>query len=176
VILELVDRRRDRSAIPPEFCGDRWQQLQRLVAGAGGPAWAVDVVLVDDAEMNALNERFRGQREVTDVLSFSYLEPAGTGAPDLVEGVSFAAGDIWLSGTPGDENVGELVLAPGFIARRCAERNWSLAAEIPLLIVHGCLHLLGWDHTDPESGQAMRDQEAILLAEEGLTHPLRQRS
>lgn len=176
MILTLVDRRRDGSEIPPEFRGDRWRQLQRLVAHAGGPAWPVDVVLVDDAEMAGLNERFRAQDRVTDVLSFSYLEETGAGAPDLSAGASIAAVDLWLSGGPADETVGELVLAPAFVARRCAAREWSLAAEIPLLIVHGCLHLLGWDHADKASGQAMREQEAILLAEEGLPHPLRQRS
>ena len=43
-------------------------------------------------------------------------------------------------------------------------------------MVHGCLHLLGWDHRDEVETEAMRDLEESLLAGEGLAHPLRRRS
>lgn len=192
MILNLVDRRTSADGTSPEFHGSRWERLGRLAAGIGDPGWTTDVVLVDDDVMIDLNGRYRSRDEVTDILSFSYLEAAGCGKPDLVRGQRHAATDIWLAAVgdasaeaePAAEDageaavgvVGELILAPGFVGRRCAENGWPLAEEIPLLVVHGCLHLLGWDHENPAEGRAMQDIEANILAGEGLPHPLRQRS
>ncbi len=180
MILNLVERRTNTDAVGAEFQDANWQRLTRLAAGLGAAAWPVDVVLLDDESVVELNRRFRDQNQVTDVLSFSYLEFAGTTPPDLPRGEGQAPADIWLASgveTVGTgEAVGELVLAPAFIAVRCAANDWPLATEIPLLIVHGCLHLLGWDHETPAAQQAMQEREEIILAEEGLTHPLRQRS
>ncbi len=178
MILNLVDRCAG-GGIPAQFEGDNWRRLGRLAAGVGGADWAVDVVLVTNAGMADLNQRFRETAGVTDVLSFSYLESAGAGAPDLARGERYAAADIWLEAAPdsGDKAVcGELVLAPAFIAAQGAENGWLSAEEIPLLVVHGCLHLLGWDHQGAAEQQAMQDHEVIILAGEGLSHPLRQRS
>ncbi len=180
MILDLVERRTNIDAVGAEFQGANWQRLTRLAAGLGVAAWPVDVVLLDDESMVELNRRFRDQDQVTDVLSFSYLEFTGNQPPDLPRGEGQAPADIWLAtgfATAGaGETVGELVLAPAFIAARCAANAWPLATEISLLIVHGCLHLLGWDHETPAARQAMQEREEIMLAEEGLTHPLRQRS
>ena len=180
MILNLVDRRTAADGTSAEFHGENWVRLQRLVAGIGGGEWPVDVVLVDEAGMTDLNRRFRDKDQVTDVLSFSYLEFEGQGVADLAGGEGFAAGDIWLAGDPVVEGVGnalgELVLAPAFIAERCAANDWPLAAEIPMLVVHGCLHLVGWDHEDEFEKQAMQNHEVRILTGEGLAHPLRQRS
>lgn len=180
MILNLVDRRTGADGASQEFHGERWQRLVRLVAGLGAAAWAVDVVLVDDEGMADLNQRFRNKSGVTDVLSFSYLEFTGPGQPDLAAGEHHAAVDIWAPAGPADADtgaaMGELVLAPGFVGARCLANDWPLGDEIPLLIVHGCLHLMGWDHEDPVEGRQMQDHEVDLLAAEGLAHPLRQRS
>ncbi|MHB8079033.1 MAG: rRNA maturation RNAse YbeY, partial [Candidatus Krumholzibacteriia bacterium] len=92
----LHDRRR-RPEPPPAA----WRKaLARLAEPAGGAAWPVDVVLVDDAEIAALNRQWRGCDEVTDVLSFSYLLAEGEGAPALRAGVRHAATGLWRD--PGD--------------------------------------------------------------------------
>ncbi len=177
MILNLVDRRGGADGASQEFHGQKWQRLCRLVAELGGVHWPVDVVLVDDEAIVDLNTRFRGKDGVTDVLSFSYLEFEGSGEPDLLGKERYAAADIWLPNTPAsDEAVGELVLAPAFIAERCLANSWPLELEIPMLVVHGCLHLLGWDHEDVEDSKRMQDMEVTILAPEGLSHPLRQRS
>lgn len=186
MILNLVDRRTDRTL--PEPTGDWFtQRLDRLKALAGqvGPdGWAVDLVLVDDEHMAGLNRRFRGHDGVTDVLSFSYLvEPAG-GPVDLEAGRHHAACDLALdpSGFPAGAAagepavVGEVILAPGFAVRRCEQNGWSVAGEIPMLVVHGLLHVLGWEHDDERKRQAMQDIEEAVLASRQLTHPLRPRS
>ena len=183
MILRLVERR-TRST----FVGDWFAEESRSLLPTGlaellcRPDWAVDVVLVDDETMAGLNEDFRKVPGVTDVLSFSYLQDTGIGKPDLVRGQGHAFTKLWLD-TPSfaRENdaaqaVGEVVLAPGFLADRCHRKGWSLEHEIPMLLVHGILHILGWDHTDDEAAAAMQTVEEEILAAGGLPHPLRERS
>jgi len=176
MILSLVDRRGTDVSMA-DFQGENWRRLRRLAAAVGHPDWVVDLVLVDDRNMADLNRQYRRRDGVTDVLSFSYLEFAGAGAPDLPAGRGYAPADVWL-GEQSDAAiiggaVGELILAPAFVAARCAENDWTPATEFPLLVVHGSLHLLGWDHEDVAEGRAMQEHEVAILAGEGLSHPLR---
>jgi probable rRNA maturation factor len=177
VILNLVDRWGTGGEVIEQLRGASWSRLGRLAGQIGGSDWPVDVVLVADDMMSGLNRRYRDGEGVTDVLSFSYLESEGTGPADLVSGTGLAPHDLWCpvenerSGA-----VGELVLAPAFIGGRCRENGWPVAEEIPLLVVHGCLHLLGWDHMEPAAQNAMQAVETTLLAGEGLSHPLLRRS
>ena len=148
----------------------------------GRPDWGCDVVLVDDGIMAGLNEEFRNVPGVTDVLSFSYLQGAGSGEAVLKRGQGHAFSDLWLDSLVTEEEsgqtqvVGEVVLAPRFIVDRCGEKNWPENHEIPLLVVHGILHILGWDHEGERETAAMRNVEAEILAVEGLPHPLLERS
>jgi len=185
VILNLVDRRGGGPARAGlAEAGIDSDLLERLAARVGPRDWAVDLVLVDDERMAGLNEGFRGNQGVTDVLSFSYLVPAGDRRPDLPHGRFFAAADLCLDGVEAADGladggapvVGEVVIAPVFVGDRCGENGWSLDLELPLLVVHGLLHILGWDHDDPAEGRAMRDHEEKILAGENLAHPLRRRS
>lgn len=184
MILRLVERR------PPADTGVYdWVTgtgpaglLTSLAAPLGRTDWEVELVLVDDRTMVGLNEGFRQIPEVTDVLSFSYLQASGSGAPDLAAGQDHAFANLWLDTITSDpENgiapsVGEVVLAPGFVADRCERRRWSLEHEFPLLVVHGLLHILGWEHTSSEQTEAMQAVEEKILAAVGLPHPLRERS
>jgi probable rRNA maturation factor len=176
VKLALLDRRPGPDGTSRVFHGGAWDRLVRLADGLGVPTWRVNVVLVDDELMAGLNRDFRHGDGVTDVLTFTYLEEAGAGPPSLAAGERSAARDLWRPATLGEDAVGELVLAPAFVARRCAENGWPLADEIPMLVVHGCLHLLGWTHADETESAAMQDLEEAILAGEGLSHPLRGRS
>lgn len=180
--LKLVERRRvPRPAPDPWAAGDRaWPACAAMVAGLGLPDWTVDVVLLDDADMEELNRDFRGGDGVTDVLSFSYLEAEGPGDPDLVPPEGEAATALWVEAISPEEaeaaTVGEVVLAPSFVDGRCREQGWDVAHEWPLLVLHGCLHILGWVHDSPAERSAMQAVEARLLADQGLPHPLRGRS
>jgi probable rRNA maturation factor len=184
LILRLVDRRTG-----PDTVGNDWLAegtppglLDGLAGRLGHPDWEVDVVLVDDEAMAGLNEDFRNTPGVTDVLSFSYLLETGPGQADLIEGEGHAFTNLWLDTYPeSKENevhqaVGEVVLAPRFISDRCRKNGWSLEHEIPLLLVHGILHTLGWDHNSEDETEAMRAIEEEILAAEGLPHPLRERN
>jgi len=180
--LNLVDRRRDRRPRPDPWAeGHRaWPACEAMAADLGAAGWTVDVVLVDDRDMEELNRDFRGGDGVTDVLSFSYLETEGPGDPDLRAGEGAAAADLWVEALSPEEadaaTVGEIVLAPAFVAGRCRAQGWRVEHEWPLLVVHGCLHLLGWVHESAEEREAMQAVEARLLAAGGLPHPLRERS
>ena len=162
--------------------GFRTGPVARMARSLGLPHWECDVVLVDDGIMAGLNEEFRNVPGVTDVLSFSYLQGAGSGDAVLKRGQGHAYADLWLDSLAfAQENdqaqvVGEVVLAPEFIVGRCRERNWDENREIPLLVVHGLLHILGWDHESDGETAAMRKVEAEIMAGEGMPHPLLERS
>lgn len=184
MILRLVERRTQPAPLGAAWDaeGFRTGPVARLAAVLGRPDWGCDVVLVDDDIMTGLNEEFRNVPGVTDVLSFSYLQGAGSGEAALKRDQGHAYADLWLDSLATEQDdgqaqvVGEVVLAPGFIVARCGEKNWSEMQEIPLLVVHGILHILGWDHEGDRDTAAMRKVEAEILAEEGLPHPLLERS
>jgi probable rRNA maturation factor len=109
---------------------------------------AVSVSYVSDEEIARLNERWRGVARATDVLSFECERPDD---PALAEGEPCELGDI--------------VLAPAYVADQAARMGTTSADETRLLLVHGCLHLLGYDHEEPsEAAEMQRVEDAILAA------------
>jgi len=163
----------------PRLSGHLWSPTsalladwERLAGPVGRSAWICEVAWVDDLAMAALNGRFRRQPGVTDVLSFSELTANGTGRPALAAGEGWAARDLFLEELVSDPQVGSLVLAPLFITERCRDNGWDPAAELRLLVAHGLLHVVGWEHDDPPHRRAMRLRERELLARIGRSHPL----
>ncbi len=171
MILREVDRL--TTGARPD-CAPAAEELAALLSPLGSPGWTVDLVWVEDDAIARLNGDYRGAGETTDVLSFSYLAEAGEGSPDLAVGRGWAAKPLWRESTDAeaDEPVGEIVVAPGFVIRRCLERGWDPSAEMALLAVHGGLHILGWEHGDAAASAAMRRAEAEVLERRGRPHPL----
>lgn len=176
MMLQLVDRRGRPDA--DDLVVLQVPLFKDLVAPLGLPSWAFDLVLIDDGAMAQLNEQYRGKDGVTDVLSFSYLLNDGSGPCQLSGGTGGAYHDLWLDpmALPGtreqEQQIGEIIVAPFFVEDRCRQRHWSLETEFPLLVVHGALHLLGWDHQTDEETLQMRNLEKSYLATGGLPHPL----
>ncbi len=174
MILRLVDQRRRTD----EPLAAEETLLAALVAPLGRPQWELNVVLLDDDDMADLNVRYHSGEGVTDVLSFSYLEEAATEDAALAAGEAGAAVSLWLPDASADEAAGEaplageIVLAPLFVAERCRRERWELRLELAMLVVHGALHILGWDHREAAQQQEMRAREAAALASLGLVHPL----
>ena len=105
----------------------------------------VAVRLSDDAEVHNLNRQYRGKDKPTNILSFPML------APDML--VSLANSD------DGEVLVGDLVLAAQTVVREAAEKAWSVEDYVGHLVVHGTLHLLGYDH---ETGEWEAEQMEAL--------------
>ncbi|MBB3349043.1 MULTISPECIES: rRNA maturation RNase YbeY [unclassified Sphingomonas] len=118
----------------------------------------VSVRLTDDAEVHALNRQYRGKDKPTNVLSFPMVQP------DLLATVSQNSDD-------GELLLGDIVLAHGVCAREAAERGIAVGDHFTHLVVHGTLHLLGYDHMTDEEGDAMEEIERAALADLGVADP-----
>ncbi|MBU0866038.1 MAG: rRNA maturation RNase YbeY [Alphaproteobacteria bacterium] len=121
------------------------------------PLVEVAVRLTDDAEVQTLNRDFRGKDKPTNVLSFPQVQD------DLLE--SLANSD------DGEILLGDIVLARETCAREAEEKAISIADHATHLIVHGTLHLVGYDHGDDVSAGAMEALEVKALASLGIANP-----
>ena len=121
----------------------------------------VSLIFVDEPAISSLNQQFMGNAGSTDVLSFPIdSEPEPTGrVPD--------AGGSGPGEPPPPEIpqlIGDIVICPAVAARNAVEHECSFDDEIALLVVHGVLHLLGWDHVVDEEAERMEARESELLA------------
>lgn len=121
------------------------------------PLVEIAVRLTDDAEVHALNRDFRGKDKPTNVLSFQQVQG------DLLESLS--------NSDDGEILLGDIVLARETCAREAEEKGVPLADHATHLIVHGTLHLVGYDHMDDASATAMEAIEVKALASLGLANP-----
>lgn len=118
----------------------------------------LSVKFTDDAEVKALNAAYRNRDKATNVLSFPMFDD---GLPPLPPG----AGEVLL---------GDVVLAHGVCSAEAMERGISIADHASHLVVHGVLHLLGYDHeTGEEDAEAMEQLERAALASIGIADPYR---
>ncbi len=145
----------DEQSLPVDTTGLR--HLAELVLTAEGlPAdTEVSVVLVPDEVIAAYNRRFMEREGPTDVLAFPLerLRPGevperAPGAPPLV--------------------LGDVFIAPGHVAAQAERLGTDVGTEMALMLVHGLLHLLGYDHVDDADAELMERRERELLAEVGM--------
>jgi probable rRNA maturation factor len=152
----------------PEWdSSSRWETLVRsaaeaAVAESAFPQLAgserpveLSIRLTSDSEVKALNARWRGKDKPTNVLSFPQLEP------EELDSIA-----------PGPElMLGDIVLARGVCEREAHEKGVSLEEHATHLLVHGTLHLLGYDHQDDGSAEEMETREVRALARLGISDP-----
>lgn len=137
-----------RAPVPPAFLRAvlRESAAEPAVASAlqpAGPDPELTVRVTGDRELRRLNSRFLGEDHATDVLSF----PSG----ELESGC-----------------LGDLALSWPAVTRQAAAFGHPPEAEAALLVVHGLLHLLGWDHAAPEEERAMTALTLACLARAGI--------
>lgn len=108
----------------------------------------ISVSFVDEDEMHELNRTWRGIDRTTDVLSFECDSPFDGGTPD-------------------DQAIelGDVILAPTVIRRQAPGFGNDPADECRLMLVHGLLHLLGYDHIEEDQAEVMEAREDALLRE-----------
>jgi probable rRNA maturation factor len=104
------------------------------------------VLITDDEAVRRLNAEYAGEDETTDVLAFSLRE-----------------GEVFVS-PDGVMRLGEVIISYPTASRQAAEAGRLVDEEMAHLLVHGILHLLGYDHVEPEEERVMRGREAELLA------------
>ncbi|MFO7681564.1 MAG: rRNA maturation RNase YbeY [Chloroflexota bacterium] len=111
---------------------------------------SLSVLLTDDAEIQAMNRDYRGEDRPTDVLSF----PAGDEMtpPEL-------AGYL-----------GDIAISVETAVEQAEKSGHDMLDELQLLAVHGTLHLLGYDHLEPEEKEEMWAAQTAVLAQLNLTH------
>jgi len=111
--------------------------------GPAGPSPELTIRVTGDRELRRLNREFLGEDHATDVLSF----PSG----DLASGY-----------------LGDLALSWPAVGRQAAAFGHAPEVEAALLVVHGLLHLLGWDHATPPEEQEMTRLTLVCLARSGM--------
>ena len=113
----------------------------------------VSVKFTSDDEVRSLNAAWRGKDKPTNVLSFPMADESELAGAQLL---------------------GDVVLAAGVCAAEAAERNVAIETHAAHLVVHGTLHLLGYDHeTSDEDAEEMEDVERRALAAIGIADPYR---
>lgn len=144
-MLELDIQRATQALAPIDADFRRWCELALQQRKADSE---MTIRLVDEAEARELNHTYRHKDYATNVLSF----PADV--PDELL-------DIPL--------LGDLVICVAVVEREAVEQGKSLEAHWAHLVIHGCLHLLGYDHIEDEEAEEMESLERELLAQ--LGHP-----
>jgi probable rRNA maturation factor len=131
--------------------------LTSRAAQIKSPEAEIGVVLADDATVRALNRDYRGRDAPTNVLAFAQEELVLT-----QETIGHASGPLLL---------GDVVLAYETVQREAAAQGKTLADHTCHLVVHGVLHLLGFDHDTDASAAHMEQREITLLAALGIADP-----
>ncbi len=109
----------------------------------------VTIVLSNDGETQTLNAHYRGKNKPTNVLSFPDGDADETGAQQL----------------------GDIIVSVETITREAAEQGKEFAHHLTHLVIHGILHLLGYDHENARDAKAMESREIALLAAMGIANP-----
>jgi probable rRNA maturation factor len=139
------------------------QLAAELPARLRAPAYSLGLTLVGDSEIAELNAAWRGQTGPTDVLAFAAREEGPDQTPPMP--MPPEGGQAGEAGDPLE--LGDIVIAVDTAARQAGEQGHHLVRELQFLASHGLLHLLGWDHPDQASLEAMLARQERLLTPPG---------
>jgi probable rRNA maturation factor len=127
--------------------------VEKTLAAENGPVGLeMGVLITGQAEIQALNRDYRGLDRPTDVLAFA-----------LSEQKSGEENAAFIGAPDGLKHLGEVIISYPQAALQAREHGYSLRAELSVLLVHGVLHLLGYDHEKPEMAPVMQEREKVIL-------------
>lgn len=126
-----------------EFAGLK-SAAKTVLEGEGVPSADVTIAFVDNPHIHRLNKQFLAHDEPTDVLTFPYSEPKSK------------------------KLEGEVVIGYEVAKENAADRGHAITAELTLYVIHGCLHLCGYDDRTPAVSKQMRAKERQYLQAIGL--------
>ncbi|GGC57804.1 rRNA maturation RNase YbeY [Marinobacter halophilus] len=135
----------DGEGVPDESSFQTWAEL----AWQGEDPSEVTIRIVDTEESRELNHQYRGQDKPTNVLSFPFEAPAGITMP----------------------LAGDLVICVPVVEQEAREQHKLPAAHWAHMVVHGMLHLQGYDHIEDDDAEVMEALEIRLLAQLGYINP-----
>ena len=128
----------------------------------------VTVMITGDERIRELNRNFKGEDEITDVLSFN---ANGEAAGDTESSRGGECGDEWPefdSSVEGGEvdadRLGDIAISLPQVIRQAAENGKSTDRELSMLTIHGVLHLLGYDHAEVDEDKVMFGKTDVVLA------------
>jgi probable rRNA maturation factor len=109
------------------------------------------ILITGQDKIRQLHKEYMGEDEPTDVLSFAMKEKGPPGTPDFV----FPAGEA--------DHLGEVIISYSQAELQSGEHGHSVKKEVAILLIHGVLHLLGYDHDMPECQHKMQAREKAIL-------------
>ena len=146
VILDLQQACESDVGLPPESDFQRWLEA---VLPQFQEECEVTIRLVDEAESQQLNHTYRGKEKPTNVLSFPFEAPPGIELPLL----------------------GDLIICRQVVEREAVEQEKSLEAHWAHMVIHGSLHLLGYDHIEDDEAEEMEGIETEIMLALGYPDP-----
>ena len=145
ILIEYEHREEELSKFPFESL------LRHVIEAEGKPeASEVSITFVDNDTIAQLNEEYRGIVGPTDVLSFE--------CDNLDDDMALP------EGAEGVYELGDIIIAPDMAEAQCEKYGNTLEQELALLLVHGLLHLCGYDHMEDDEAEVMEARERELLA------------
>ena len=148
--------------------------IKHLLEGAlkylGQPARDIEMSLsiVSPEEIQQLNKQYRGVDAVTDVLSFPTVDNPSRGLLDI-SSFSYDA----VNEHTGKLNIGDVIICMERAKQQAVEYGHSLKRELCFLSLHGMLHLLGYDHVEPQDEQQMNALQEEILNKMRLTRDVK---
>jgi probable rRNA maturation factor len=149
VSVEIIRRAPGWESCIPDDLFERAAEAAILETGEGEAA-EVSLLLAADVDVRALNRQWRGKDQPTNVLSFPLDAPAPIGTV---------------------RHLGDIALAFETVAREADERGIAIGQHAAHLVVHGMLHLLGYDHEHDAEAREMESLEARILGRMGFPAP-----
>lgn len=144
--------------------------IQRtLSAHAVRDGAALTLIVTDDEAVRQLNREHRGVDAPTDILSFPHEPFSEAMQQEMLAAAELTGAAAETLAAELQPYLGDLIIALPYTQRHAAELGHALEDELVLLVIHGTLHLLGYDHDTAESQARMWQKQAELLAQLGVT-------